>query len=151
MKNIFKTLATALFLLGMSSQVMAGNSELEENNKKIVQEFYNLALNEKNYDAASKFLGEKYIQHNPFAKDGAEGLKGFVQHLKEKFPKANGEIKRIFADGDHVILHIMYKYKPTDLGEVVVDIFRLENGKVVEHWDVFMDIQAESLNDNGMI
>ena len=151
MKNILKLLTTVAIIFGMTGQVMAGSSETEESNKAIVQEFYNFALNDKNFDAASKYLGKKYIQHNPFVSDGREGLKGFIKYLNETFPDAKGEIKRVFADDDHVILHILYKYKPADLGEAVVDIFRLDDGKIVEHWDVFMDIHAKPLNDNGML
>ena len=59
-----------------------------EANKKAVVEFYDLALNKKDFEAASKFFGSKYIQHNPTAPDGIEGFKGFLAFLREKFPNS---------------------------------------------------------------
>lgn len=151
MNNLVRFFSAIFLIVGMPSHVLAEHSELEIENIQLVQEFYNLALNEKDFDAASKYLGPEYIQHNPFVTDGPEGLKSFVDYLKESSPEAKGEIKRVFADEDHVVLHILYKNTPDHLGEAVVDIFRVEDGKIVEHWDVFMDIVAEPANDNGML
>jgi len=119
-------------------------------NKKNVVEFYEKAINQKDFDAASKYLGPRYIQHNPTAPDGAEGLKGFIGFLKSKFPEAKSEIKRVFADGDYVILHVHAVREPGSRGRAIVDIFRLENGKIVEHWDVAQDIPEKAANSNGM-
>ena len=121
-----------------------------EENKKVVAEFYELALNQKNFDAAAKFLGPHYIQHNPSAADGPEGLKAFIAFLREKFPDNHSDIKRIFADGDYVILHVHNVGTPGTRGNAIVDIFRLENGKIVEHWDVRQDVPEKAANDNGM-
>ena len=77
-----------------------------EENKKVVLQLYEAAINQKDFEAASKFLGPRYIQHNPRAADGPEGLKAFLAFLREKFPDYHSEIKRVFADGDYVILHV---------------------------------------------
>jgi len=121
-----------------------------EANKKMVMEFYEKAINEKDFDAASKYLGTRYTQHNPGAVDGPEGLKGFLQFLKKSFPKSRTEIKRVFADGDYVILHAHSVHEPDTLGRAVVDIFKLENGKIVEHWDVIQDVPETPMNPHGM-
>ena len=119
-------------------------------NKKNVVEFYEQAINRKDFDAASKYLGSRYIQHNPTAPDGAEGLKGFIGFLKSKFPNSKSEIKRVFADGDYVILHVHAVREPGTRGRAIVDIFKLENGKIVEHWDVAQDVPEKAANGNGM-
>jgi predicted SnoaL-like aldol condensation-catalyzing enzyme len=121
-----------------------------ESNKKAVLDFYDKALNQKDFDAASKYLGLRYIQHNPGAPDGIEGLKAFIALRKEKFPNAKSEIKRAFADGDYVILHVHGVREPGERGVAIVDIFRLENGKIVEHWDVVQPIPEKTANSNGM-
>jgi predicted SnoaL-like aldol condensation-catalyzing enzyme len=119
-------------------------------NKKAVLDFYDKALNQKDFDAASKYFGRRYIQHNPGAPDGIEGFKAFIAQRKEKFPNARSEIKRSFADGDYVILHVHSVREPGDRGVAIVDIFRLEEGKIVEHWDVAQPIPEKTANGNGM-
>ena len=111
-----------------------------EANKAIAIAFYNAALNEKDWEKASKYIGSRYVQHNQAAVDGLEGIKAHIENLKKNFPLNHGEIKRAIADGDLVALHIHVKRSPDVLGFAVVDIFRIENGKVVEHWDVVQRI-----------
>ena len=119
-------------------------------NKKIVVDFYEKAINQKDFEAASKHFGSRYTQHNPVAADGPEGLKAFLQFLKEKFPNSKSEIKRVFAEGDYVILHVHAVREPGARGSALVDIFKLENGKIVEHWDVIQPIPEKAANSNGM-
>ncbi len=76
--------------------------------------------------------GARYVQHNPMIRKGVEGFRSFVKDLKEQFPKVGGDIKRVFADGDFVILHVHAKREPEEAGIAIVDIFRLEGGKIVE-------------------
>ena len=125
-------------------------SKLPEQNKKTVLEFYDAAINQKDFDAASKFLGPRYTQHNPRAADGPEGLKAFLAFLREKFPDYHSDIKRAFADGDYVILHVRNVPTPGARGNAIVDIFKLEDGKIVEHWDVRQEIPEQSANSNTM-
>jgi predicted SnoaL-like aldol condensation-catalyzing enzyme len=141
-------LAAATLALGLAAP-LAGAQQLEANKKNVV-EFYNQALNEKNFEAASKYLGARYIQHNPVAADGPEGLKGFIGFLRDKFPNSRSEIKRVFAEGDHVIVHVHAVREPGTRGRAIIDIFRLENGKIVEHWDVAQDVPEKAANSNGM-
>jgi predicted SnoaL-like aldol condensation-catalyzing enzyme len=149
MKRIAGILAaTALALATPSAQ--AHDAQQLEANKKNVVAFYDLALNKKDFEAASKYMGPRYIQHNPVAADGPEGLKAFIQFLRDKFPNSRSEIKRVFADGDFVIVHVHAIREPGTRGRAIIDIFRLENGKVVEHWDVAQDVPEKAANSNGM-
>ena len=143
-------LATAFSLLIASPAALAADARQMEENKKIVAAFYDAAVNQKDFEKASQYLGARYIQHNPLAADGREGFKGFITFLKDKFPNNRSEIKRIFADGDYVIVHVHAVRKPGTRGNAIVDIFKLENGKVVEHWDVIQPIPEKAANDNGM-
>ena len=121
-----------------------------EANKKVVLDFYEKGLNQKDFDAAAKHFGPRYIQHNPGAPDGIEGFKAFIAMRKEKFPNARSEIKRVFADGDYVIVHVHNVPMTGSRGNAIIDIFKLENGKVVEHWDVRQEIPEQSANSNTM-
>jgi predicted SnoaL-like aldol condensation-catalyzing enzyme len=123
---------------------------LEEKNKAIALEFYELALNQKDFEKAAKLIGNRYVQHNPRAADGIEGIRNHVEMLKRDFPKNRGDIKRVIADGDLVALHVHSKRTPESAGNAIVDIFRVENGKIVEHWDVVQPVPKEALNTNSM-
>jgi predicted SnoaL-like aldol condensation-catalyzing enzyme len=144
------TASLAAVALLLARPALAADAKQMEENKKIVAEFYDAALNQKDFEKASKYLGSRYTQHNPNAADGPEGLKGFLAFLKDKFPNNRSEIKRIFADGDYVIVHVHAVREPGTRGNAIIDIFRLENGKVVEHWDVVQPIPEKAANDNGM-
>src|SRR5260221_10899814 len=145
-----KSLLVAMLM--MVPMVFAGSAwaaDLEAN-KKIVVDFYDKGLNQKDYDAAAKHFGPRYVQHNPGAADGPEGFKKLVEFLKEKFPSSKSEIKRVIAEGDLVMLHVHSMREPGQRGRAIVDIFRVENGKIVEHWDVIQDIPEKAANDNTM-
>jgi len=143
-------LAAAFSLLIASPAALAADARQMEENKKIVAAFYDAAVNQKDFEKASQYLGARYTQHNPLAADGREGFKGFITFLKDKFPNNRSEIKRIFADGDYVIVHVHAVREPSTRGNAIVDIFKLEKGKVVEHWDVIQPIPEKAANDNGM-
>ena len=121
-----------------------------ENDKKNVAAFYDYLINKKDFQAAARYIGPHYRQHNPLVGDQAEGLEEFCNFLRTNFPEAHSEIKRIFAVDDHVILHVHSTRTPGTRGRAIVEIFRLEDGKIVEHWDVIQEIPAESANPNGM-
>jgi predicted SnoaL-like aldol condensation-catalyzing enzyme len=137
-------------LVALAPAAYAADAQQMEANKKAVVEFYDLAINKKDFEAASKFIGPRYVQHNPRAADGPEGLKAFLAFLREKFPDYHSEVKRVFADGDYVIVHVHNVPTPGSRGNAIIDIFKLENGKVVEHWDVRQEIPEQSANSNTM-
>jgi len=147
MTRITLALAAALALTALAAGADAQTQQ--EANKKIVVDFYDKAINQKDFEAASKYLGPRYTQHNPNAADGPEGLKAFLGFLKEKFPASKSEIKRVFAEGDYVILHVHAVREPGTRGSAIVDIFKLEQGKIVEHWDVVQPIPEKAANPNG--
>ncbi|OGA69889.1 MAG: polyketide cyclase [Betaproteobacteria bacterium RIFCSPLOWO2_12_FULL_68_20] len=140
----------AVVALAIPAPAGAGNTPQEEQNKKTVIDFYDKAINKKDFEAAKVHFGPRYIQHNPRAADGPQGLKGFIDFLKAKFPNYQSTFKRVLADGDYVIVHVHNVPNPGERGRAIIDIFRLENGKIVEHWDVAQDIPEKALNNNGM-
>jgi predicted SnoaL-like aldol condensation-catalyzing enzyme len=143
-------LILAAALMVVAPAAYAADAGQMEQNKKVVLQFYEAAINQKDFDAAAKFLGPRYTQHNPKAADGPEGLKAFLAFLRDKLPDYHSEIKRVFADGDYVILHVHNVPTPGSRGNAIIDIFRLENGRVVEHWDVRQEIPEQAANSNTM-
>jgi predicted SnoaL-like aldol condensation-catalyzing enzyme len=122
-----------------------------EANKRIVREWHELAIDQcKPEEAVAKYLGAHYRQHNPGAADGPESFIATVKRFAQNFPDLRMEPKRIIAEGDLVVLHSHLILRPGDRGSAVVDIFRLENGKIVEHWDVVQEVPETPANKNTM-
>jgi predicted SnoaL-like aldol condensation-catalyzing enzyme len=130
-------------------EAMTSEQRLEAN-KLAVLAFYDAALTRLNADEAVTYLGPKFTNHNPRAEDGVEGFRALLAGVKTQFPGLQIDVKRAFADGDFVILHVHIKLQPEEQGLAVVEIFRLEHGKLVEHWDVRQPMPDKSLNSNGM-
>lgn len=150
---MIRSMGFALMMAAMSlggQGAMAADAAQMEANKKVVVDFYEKGLNQKDYEAAAKYFGNRYVQHNPGAPDGPAGFKGLVELLRDKFPQSHSDIKRVFADGDYVILHVHAVREPGARGAAIVDIFKLENGKIVEHWDVRQDVPEKAANTNTM-
>ncbi len=119
--------------------------------KRVVLDFFDLAFVRREPGlAAQRYLGAGYTQHNPTAPDGAAVFPGLIGGLFSQAPDASFHLKRAIAEDDLVVLHYNLKFFPDDPGQAVVDIFRVQNGQIVEHWDVMQPVPAESANSNGM-
>ncbi len=143
----------ALAFAAPTARAQMSDAAKMERNKKNVVEFYNAVLNEKDFEKAKTYVGATYIQHNPIGADGLDGIKGFIGFLREKFPNNKSEIKRVFAEGNYVIVHVHAVREPGTRGNAIFDLFRLDDdGKVVEHWDAVQPIPdpATAMNKNGM-
>ena len=132
-----------------SSGVVAVPSA-HDTNKDITLAFYQAALNDKDFAKASRYLGSTYKQHNPHAQDGVTGFRQFIENLKAARPDSHSEVVRAFSDGDYVILHVHKTQTPDDRGQAIIDIFRLQQGKIVEHWDVTQDVPEHTVSGNTM-
>ena len=118
-------------------------------NRAIVTEFARLFYTERDVEAAfAGFVVEDYIQHNPTIADGRDAA---VQALVGKFstPGASFDIQRIIVDGDLALIHVKATF-PGNPVAAVADIYRLEGGKVVEHWDVLQRMPDEVANEHPM-
>lgn len=98
--------------------------------------------------ALDRYWGDTYIQHNPLYPDGKEYLRGVIQGLIDSGVPTAAEVKRVAAEGDLVWIHARSIFFGKELA--TVEIFRVENGKIVEHWDVIQEVPAEAANSNTM-
>ncbi|HEY3716179.1 MAG TPA: ester cyclase [Jatrophihabitantaceae bacterium] len=121
-----------------------------ERNKRVVVDYYQTAFGGNPEKAVADHFGDRYIQHNPDTADGPEAFIGFVTWLRGEYPQLRLDIKRVLADGDIVATHSHLVLEPGHPGRALADFFRLENGKVVEHWDVIQDVPENAANPNGM-
>lgn len=122
----------------------------EEANRRLVLDVYEHVLQPLDSSRVDDYFAPGYIQHNPMARTGAQGLKEFLDWARRTSPDAQHLVKRVFADGDHVVAHVHVIINPGERGNAVVDIFRIENGRIAEHWDVAQPVPEQSANQNGM-
>jgi predicted SnoaL-like aldol condensation-catalyzing enzyme len=122
----------------------------EEANRRLVANMYERVLKPLDSSRVDEFFARDYIQHNPLAATGAKGLKDFLDWARIRAPNAEHRVKRMFVDGDYVIAHVHVIINPGERGNAVVDIFRIANGHIAEHWDVAQEVPDEAANNNGM-
>lgn len=147
--NIVRNAVIALLAVAAPAAAWAETPQ-EQKNKQIAIDFYNAALNEKNWPKAESYIGNRYTQHSIYMADGPGSLKELVERLQREHPNNHGEIKRAWADGDMVALHVHVKRNAEHRGWSVIELLRLENDKVIEHWDMFQPVPETAENDNTM-
>jgi len=123
---------------------------MTESNKKAAISFLELASSGKLSEAYSKYVGEGFRHHNPFFEGSAEALQAGMEENAKQNPNKVFTIKLTIAEGGFVVIHSHVQQKPGELGGAVVHIFRFEQGKIVELWDLGQAIPEESPNENGM-
>ena len=145
---------TAVLLAAASTATFASSTArdltAEEANRALVIEFYDLFFNRHQVEQAARVVADDYKQHNPDVPDGKAPFVGYFTGYFEDNPQSRARIVRSATDGDLVYLHVHSTTGPQDLGQAVVDIFRVENGIIVEHWDVIQEVPAKAANDNTM-
>lgn len=143
-----------LLFLGFTPQSDNVQSECEkerdrvESNKKMVTEFYQSLFGDKDLSVIDKYIAEDYIQHNPGVADGREALKNALGNWFVNSPKEKVDIQHIAADGNLVFLHVRSHFGEKTVA--VVDIFRVENNIIREHWDIIQAVPDSAANDHPM-
>jgi len=135
-------------------QVSVVPPEVLARNKRNILAFYDLAFTKsKPREAVERYVGATYTQHNPDVPDGKDGFIWYFEKLARDYPDKEIAFRRVFAEGNHVIVHAQSQF-PAWLGTTQwagIDIFRLDDdGKIVEHWDVLQQVPRRPINGNTM-
>ena len=125
-------------------------TEQEQANLDFCTRMYHEMLFKFDASKIDEFLADGYIQHSTAAAGGKQGLRDFFENRAARFKDVRFAIKASFADGDYTIFHIHTVRHPDDPGMSIIDYFRLEDGKVKEHWEVVQEIPALLPHDNGI-
>jgi predicted SnoaL-like aldol condensation-catalyzing enzyme len=146
--------ATPTLAAGRSSQASGQVDEatLENQNRAIVRRIYDEVFNQDNTATAYELFGTNLIQHDEGAVDGPDGQLALFDNLRSNMPGVVATIKHIAADGDLVAVHWQASATPDDefSGQAVIDLWRLTDGVVVEHWDGIQPVPASSASGNSM-
>lgn len=119
-----------------------------EANKAVVRDFAQHVLIEGNFDRIGEFIGDVYLQHNPRFGDGLPALaEAFEMFAAEGNAIAHQKVHRVIGEGNFVLMMAEGTFGDTPMA--YYDLFRLEDGKLVEHWDILQEIPAEMAHDNG--
>jgi len=145
----FFTAGCVMIVFGFAS---AANADIKPKNSReaAVMHFLEMIFDQgKAAEAFEQYGGPYYRQHNPMFPDGKEVLIAALKQLPPEV-KFHYEFKRILSDHDMVIVHSRVTKDAADRGNAVVDFFRFEKGRIVEHWDVVQPIPEKAANDNTM-
>ena len=143
-------LALATLLTGLClCTTPAAAQEREARNKALVLAFYQQLFGDKDVAAIERYVAEGYIQHNPNVPTGRAPIQQLFSKVFAGAPKTKVDIRRVAADGDLVWLHVRAP-GPDGRMSAIVDIFRVEGERIVEHWDVIQQVPDRAANDNTM-
>jgi predicted SnoaL-like aldol condensation-catalyzing enzyme len=118
-----------------------------EQNKRLVLKAFDTLFNRRDYAAAEKLWSPDYIQHSAHIELGREGLFNLV---KSTPPTLKHEPGIIVAEGDFVIVHGRFSGFGAPANWIVADILRIEDGILVEHWDVIQDEATRDQSKSGL-
>lgn len=118
----------------------------EDANLKLVLDMFENVLVPLDSSAVDCYISPDYIQHHQNVEPGREALKGFLDWAKSQPGEAVQTLHRALVDGEYVTIHYHVVRHEGDPGFAVIDIFRVENGMIAEHWDVMQDVNPDRLN-----
>lgn len=118
--------------------------------KEIAQDFLQLAARGVSREAFSKYAGQHFIHHNAYFKGDGETLMLAMEEDARHNPDKIFEIQRALEDGNLVAVHSRIRQNAEDLGAAVIHIFRFEEGKIAELWDIGQAVPQNMVNENGM-
>jgi len=118
-----------------------------QQNKELVLRAFDALFNQRDYEAASRFWSDRYIQHSAHIGPGREGLFDLVRSFPETLRYENHVI---LAEGDYVMLHGRFSGNGGPRALIAADIVRVENGALAEHWDVLQDEVSKTESRSGL-
>jgi predicted SnoaL-like aldol condensation-catalyzing enzyme len=123
------------------------NRTVESKNKTLVLEAFDTLFNNRDYAAAEKFWSPHYIQHSAHIAPGREGLFDLIKSLP---PTLKYEPGTIVAEGNLVIVHGRFSEFGLPVNWIAADVIRLQDGMLVEHWDVIEDEVTKQDSKSGL-
>jgi predicted SnoaL-like aldol condensation-catalyzing enzyme len=101
-------------------------------------------------EAYETYVAKDYIQHNPNATDGRDAAIAFLEPFYQRNPGHKMIVHRMIVQDPYIVVHLHGRSSPDDRGAAAIDILRVEDCWIVEHWDVTQAVPERSANPNGM-
>lgn len=144
----------SLDLAGVAQPISAATTApqglVAKTNRQVVEQFLDMINRQRRIRQAFElYVSDQYIQHNPTAGNGRQDAIALIERLAAT-PGFNPSVKRIVAEGDLVAVHMHVQLGDSHPGLAVMDMFRLADGKIVEHWDVIQEVPARTASGNSM-
>jgi predicted SnoaL-like aldol condensation-catalyzing enzyme len=137
--------AAVLVAFALVASCQQAPSETERN-RAVITDFARTFYGDRDVHLAfEKHVAQDYIQHNPGIADGRAAAIAALEPMVSR-PGSRFEVKRILVDGDMAMIHLHGRSGSEGLGGAVADIYRLRDGKIVEHWDVLQPIADQTEN-----
>lgn len=124
---------------------------MSQANKDLISDYFDTVWNGHQLDRLERFVADELAQHNPNLPDGRVPLEEFLRGFFAQMPDARFVPHRIIAEGDLVVAHSLFTPAPGATGMAVVDIFRVVDGRIVEHWDVKEEVPSQTANGRAMV
>jgi predicted SnoaL-like aldol condensation-catalyzing enzyme len=159
MSNRLLTIGLAILVVTLTTQWMGACAQQnsseeaqEEQNKATILRVYDEVFGQGKTELVNDLFSKNYIQHDPMLPNGPEGLIRYVEMLKSQSPALVLTIKHVLTDGDLVAVHWHSSTTPDNesTGQAGFDLYRLDNGTIVEHWDVIQNVSAKTASGNSM-
>ncbi len=123
----------------------------EERNRQLVLDCYETQWRTRDFAAVRHLFADDYVDHNPDVPGGdLDGLAGYFAGFQDRFPDIELEIRRVIVDGDFVALHVRGRVTPDAAPDSVMEIYRLRDGRLAEHWEVVQPLPAQTPNPVAM-
>jgi predicted SnoaL-like aldol condensation-catalyzing enzyme len=119
---------------------------IQEKNKALVLDAFDTLFNKRDYAAAEKYWSPNYIQHSAHIEPGRDGLFNLIRNTPDTL---RYEHQLIVAEGDYVIVHGRFSDFGLPVNWIAADILRIENGILVEHWDVIQNEATKEQSKSG--
>jgi predicted SnoaL-like aldol condensation-catalyzing enzyme len=120
------------------------------NSQHVVESYFTQLYQDHNTAAVDRYLAGNLIQHDPALPNGAAAVKTAFEAQLAANPNMVVSSAKVIAQGDLVAVRYHFQTSPTDLGQAVVDIYRVRGNKIIEHWDLDQAVPATSANSNTM-
>lgn len=146
--NIVKLISISLLLLGVS----ACDNEKEKDNRVVIEQIYSDVINGLNTGLVPSLYADDFIQHNSDIVAGLEGQEAYFEAMTSNNPNHVATIKHIVSDGEYVAVHWHYGEDVDNeyVGSARVDLYKLSDSMIIEHWDVTMIPNINTASSNSV-